>query len=435
MIEEFISLFKTDLYLKIWGYTLETWAIWLPILMTGLFFNTWFSYKRRQWINSKEKILLEIKIPKEIDRSPAAMEVVFGGIFEPVVGSLTDVFLNGRVRYWFSFEMVSIGGDVRFFIWALKDWKEILESRIYAQYPGVEIFEAKEDYALKVIYDPGRIDIWGATTKLNKADAFPIKTYIDYELDKGGKEQEEIVDPIMPLLEQLGSLKPGEQAWVQILIQAHRKEGFQDARIFSKPDWQEGVKKEIRNIIEKESFVKPTKATGDKESLPYMTFLTKTQDKTIEAIERNSAKPAFDTMMRFLYTAPTEIYNKGRIGGLLGSMRQFGSQNLNGIRPDWMSGIDYPWKDFRDIRKKRNQKTFLEAYKRRSFFNVPFKHFHGKPFILTTEELATVYHFPGRAITTPTLTRVPSKKAAAPSNLPVREKNDEPDETHEGLPR
>jgi len=71
------------------------------------------------------------------------------------------------------------------------------------------------------------------------------------------------------------------------------------------------------------------------------------------------------------------------------------------------------------MNKRRNQRTLLDAYKRRSFFNVPYKHLNGKPYILTVEELATIFHFPGATTTTPTLTRVPSKKAEAPANLPV----------------
>ena len=39
--------------------------------------------------------------------------------------------------------------------------------------------------------------------------------------------------------------------------------------------------------------------------------------------------------------------------------------------------------------------------------------------VLSTEELATIFHFPGATVTTPTLTRVPSKRAEAPSDLPV----------------
>lgn len=413
MLENFISLFQTDFYRQVWHYAVATWPIWLPLFLTSLLFNTWFSYKRREWIKEQGSVLLEIKLPRDIEKSPAAMEMLLEGLWEPIVGTLTDAYTKGRVRDWFSLEIVSLGGEVKFFIWALKKWKNIIESRVYTHYPGAEVFEAK-DYALDVIYNPEKMNVWGITTKLNKPDAYPIKTYIDYELDKGNKEQEEIVDPIVPVLEYLGSLKPGEQAWIQILIQAHRKETLQDARIFSKPDWKEGIKKEIKKIIETKSFVTPK---PDKPLL--IPYLTKTQDDTIKAIERNAGKLAYDAMMRIVYVAPLEVYDKMKGLGLVGSTRQFSSGNLNGIRPDIFMGIDYPWGDFRGIRERRNKRTMIEAYKRRSFFNVPYKYLNARPYVLTVEELATIFHFPGAVATTPTLTRVPSKKAQAPANLPV----------------
>jgi len=422
MIEEFISLFQTEFYIKIWGYISATWPIWMPLFFVNLFLNTWVTYRRRTWINEQGSVLLEIKLPKIIERSPAAMEVVLNGLFDPTMGSLIDNYIKGRVRDWFSLEIVSLGGEVKFFIRALKKWHKTIEARIYAEYPNAEVFlvDEKDDYALKVNYDPEKINMFAAMTSLNKADAYPIKTYIDYELDKGGKEQEEIIDPIMPVLEYLGSIKPDEQIWFQILIQGHRKEGLADTRIIPKGDWKEGIKDEIRKIIEKESFVKPSKST-DKDRPPpaMMTFLTTTQTKTIESIERNAGKLAFDAMMRVLYIAPKDTFDGGRIGGTLGSLRQFGSENLNGIRPVWLSSKSYPWEDFRDIKRRTSLRKHLNAYKRRSFFNVPYKHLNAKPYILTTEELATLFHLPGSAITTPTLTRVPSKKGVAPSNLPM----------------
>ena len=342
------------------------------------------------------------------------MEMVIEGIWEDVIGSLTGAYLEGELRDVFSLEMVSIGGEVKFFIWSFPKWKSIIESRIYAHYPGAEVTEV-EDYAVKVIFDPKKMNLWGITTRLVKPDAYPIKTYIDFELDKAGKEQEEIIDPLAPVLEYLGTLKPGEQAWIQILIQGHRKEGLQDTRLFSKPDWREGIKKEIKKIIEEEPFIKP--GVGQPASL---FNLTKAQSDTITSIQRNSAKLAFDSTMRVVYVAPKEIYVRTRGVGIIGSMRQFGSKTLNGIRPHkFIPGIVYPWEDFLDIRRKYNQRTLLEAYKRRSFFNVPFKHVFGKPYVLTTEELATIFHFPGATVTTPTLIRVPSKRAEAPSDLPV----------------
>jgi hypothetical protein len=47
---------------------------------------------------------------------------------------------------------------------------------------------------------------------------------------------------------------------------------------------------------------------------------------------------------------------------------------------------------------------------------VPFKSPH---FVLNTEELATMFHFPGGVAATPTFNRIESRKAEAPTNLPV----------------
>ena len=419
MLEDFISLFQAEFYLKVWRFALATWPVWLPLFLVSLLFNTWFSYKRREWLKKTGSILLEIKIPKNTDKSPAAMEMVIEGIWEDVIGSLTSAYLEGEVRDVFSLEMVSIGGEVKFFIWSFPKWKTVIESRVYTHYPGAEVVEV-EDYAVKILFDPEKMNLRGITTRLVKPDAYPIKTYIDFELDKGNKEQEEIVDPLAPVLEYLGTLKPGEQAWIQILIQGHRKESLQDVRLFSKPDWREGIKKEIEKMIEKESRGKPEKDKTGKDKPRTLLELTKSQSETIAAIQRNSAKLAFDSMMRVVYVAPKEVFVGMRLTGIIGSMRQFGSKTLNGIRPHkFIPGVIYPWEDFLDIKRKYRQKTLLEAYKRRSVFNVPFRHVFGRPYVLTTEELATLFHFPGATVTTPTLTRVPYKKAEAPSNLPV----------------
>ena len=414
MIEDFLTLFPNDLHQDIWNFILASWPVWLPFLLITFLFSSWFSYKRREWIRGQGSVLLEIKLPRDINKSPAAMEMVLEGIWEDVVGTLTDVFIKGRVRDFFSLEIVSLGGEVKFFIWALPKWKNIIESRIYAQYPGAEVYEA-EDYALKVVYDPEKVNFSGITTSLVKPDPYPIKSYIDYELERGGKEPEEIVDPLVPLIEYLGSLKPGEQAWIQILIQGHRKEGLKDTRLFPKPDWKESIKKEIKKIIEQESYIKP--AEGKPQTLQH---LTTTQGETIKAIERNAGKLAFNSMMRVLYVAPKDIFDKNKLTGLIGSMRQFGSKNLNGIKPNKFMSVEYPSQDVHDKKKRMLHQTHLEAYKRRSFFDVPFKHLYGEPYVLTVEELATLFHFPhGGVSTTPTLTRIPSKKAEAPANLPV----------------
>jgi hypothetical protein len=418
MIADFLSLFQSEFYGQIGSYLWLTWPIWVPLFLLSLWFNTWFSYKRRQWIRTQGSVLLEIRIPKDIEKTPAAMEMVFEGMWEDVIGTLTDVYMGGAVRNWFSLEIVSIGGEVKFFIWTFPKWRQVVETRIYAQYPGAEIMEVK-DYALDLIFDPAQVKVKGMTTRLVKEDVIPMKTYIEFGLDKPIKEQEQVIDPLAPVLEYLGARKPGEVAAVQILIQGHRKQGFQDVKFGTKAPFSQDVKKAVEKIAKDAAYFET------KEGVPISTLnLTKTQNDAVASIERNASKHAYDAQLRLLYFTTLEADDKNSTAGMIGSMRQFGfvgyNTLLNGIRPDkFIPGINYLWEDFWDYNKIRNQKLHLDAFKRRSFFNVPHKHLMAKPFVLTVEELATIFHFPGQAATTPTLTRIPSKKAEAPSNLPI----------------
>ena len=58
----------------------------------------------------------------------------------------------------------------------------------------------------------------------------------------------------------------------------------------------------------------------------------------------------------------------------------------------------------------------FDAYINRSAFYKPHKR---KTIVLNTEELATIYHFPGSVVQTPSLSRIESKKGEPPAGLPV----------------
>jgi len=414
IFDDFFSLFQGEVLIKAFGILLSAWPVWVPLLLINVAFTTWLNYIRRLWIGKQGSVLLEIRLPKEVTKSPAAMELVLQGIWENAnISTPEDAFWEGKLREWFSLEIVSIGGQVKFYIWAFPRWRKIIESRIYAQYPEAEVFEVK-DYAVDIKYDPEKFTAWGVNTGLVKADAYPIKTYIEYELDKKtGDEQEEIVDPITPVIEYLGMLKPGEVACIQMIIRAHAKENYLYGHVGTKPDWRGDIKKEIEKMIQDESLLKPTE--GQTQSF---LNLTKSQTETIAAIQRNAGKLAFDTMIRLMYIAPKDAFEKTRGMGIIGSMRQFGSGTLNGIKPVFFS-FTHPWQDWNGIRKRERMNDFMEAFKRRAFFGTPHYHLFVKPYILTVEEVATLFHLPGSVATTPTLSRAPSKKAEAPANLPI----------------
>lgn len=346
-------------------------------------------------------------------KSPQAMEIFLANLYNVQVGSLIAVYWKGSVRFSFSLEIVSIDGQVHFFIYCDKNYRLRIETQLYAQFPGIEVHEVP-DYALNIHRDPSKRTIgWIGQLEYTKSSAYPIKTYIDYGLDKDPKEEFKN-DPLVPLLEFLGSLKKGEQAWVQILIRGHTKESLKYGRIFTRPDWKDEIEKEIKDVLKKARF-----KTED-ERAPSGMHLSEGQKDVVSAIERTTSKPAFDTMIRVTYIADNEVYNPtSNIGGLIGSIVQFGANDRNSFKPGWKADYDYPWQDPFGKKRAENEEELLEAYKRRSFFYPPFKNFHGKSFIMTTEELATMFHFPGETATTPTLARLPSKKGQSPTNLPV----------------
>lgn len=406
-------------------YVVIAAPLWVPLFLGIFFFNQWMDYIRVREITKAKKVLLEVNIPRETNKSPRAMELVFTGLWQKGYGTLYEVFKEGKYRPWFSFEIVSIGGDLHFFIWTEEKYKGLIESLIYAQYPDVEVYEVP-DYTTSVQYNGGERFVWGTHHALTNPDVYPIKTYVDYSLDVGSEPKEEQkIDPMTPMLEYLGNLSAGEQAWVQILIQAHSKEGTGEGRIIKKPDWKDEAKEEIKKLRE-EAMVKQ-ESGEQKFSFPLM---TKGVQNKIESIERSLDKFPFNAMIRSMYIAEWDHFNPSNIGGLIGSTRQYNSNNLNGFRLSGISDFSQNTKALFSLlkiperltkpRKDSMIEEVLMAYKRRSFFYPPHKEtLDAKPFILNTEELATIYHFPGGVAQTPTFKRIESKKAEPPSNLPT----------------
>lgn len=383
---------------------------WMPILLGAVFIKVWLNYIRTDFMTSQKYFLVEIKLPREIDRTPLAMETFLHGLWQKPASHYIEGYWLGKVQPWFSLEMVSIGGNVRFFIWGMEKYRNIVEAQLYAQYPDVEVYET-QDYTETVVHDLKRYFMWATYFKLTEKDVYPIKTYVDYGLGKDNTEEEVKVDPLTTVLEYLGSLQSHEQVWIQILIQGHIKRGLIQGHLFPVKDWTDEAKKEIATIRREAGFGQQG----------IFGMLTKGQDTKIQGIERSIDKHAFDTLIRCVYiTTKADIGPEpSSIPGLIGVWRQYSSNYLNGFKLGKFSDFDYPWMDFRRIRRTMIERKMLRAYKLRSGFQIPYKNYRCKPFILTTEELATIYHFPGRVARTPTLSRIESRRSEAPPNLPI----------------
>ena len=412
-----------DLFVALYGQTglqvisfIASSAIyWLPPLLAYALLRAWTAYVRLDYFYNQDYLLLEIKLPRDLTKSPQAMEIFFASLYYTGGEStFIDRGWGGKTRPWWSLELVSLEGQVHFYIWTRAFFKNMIQAQIYAQYPSVEIHEA-DDYTRGVYYDNKTMSMWGCYFRKSpkKPDAYPIKTYVDYGLDKTSVEEEEKVDPMAAVLEYLSSIGKGEQIWIQIIMRAHTEEKPIPDLIFGAKDWKERATKEIDKIMKRDK--KPKK--DEKEAINFGEFLlTKGERAKVEAMERNVAKLPFDAGIRGMYIAKNENFDAISIPGLIGSFRQYSSNDLNEIKfYDW-TDFDYPWQDFRNMRKDYMKRKILAAYKARSFFYPPYQKRH---FVLSSEELATIFHLPGKVVETPSLNRVVSRKAEAPANLPI----------------
>jgi hypothetical protein len=96
-------------------------------------------------------------------------------------------------------------------------------------------------------------------------------------------------------------------------------------------------------------------------------------------------------------------------------------------------GFGMPWHDPTGSGVVKYKNRTLNFYRLRVFFNPPLQSSQEYPkllktffpagspqiFVLSSEELATLFHFPGMVSETPSFKRVESKIAKPPSNLPI----------------
>lgn len=392
--------------------------IWAPITFGWFFWDMWTRYTMRYFLSNWKHMLLEIKLPQEILKTPLAMELVFITLHQTSGEStFIDRYWLGKRRTWFSLELVSFGGEVHFFIWTHSVFKNLIENAIYSQYPGVEVHEVP-DYAERIKYNKDTMAVWGCEWDLTKADVYPIKTYVDYGLDKESVKEEFKSDPITPLIEFLGGIHSQGQLWIQILIQSHKNDiRIPNGMFFTKKiSWTSLAEKEVDKLLRRDPVTKAYLQTTVGTAAPRPQF-SKTEGEIVEAIHRSIAKPAFNVGIRSMYIAPPNDFQPINIVGMLSAWKQYSSVSLNGFRPArWHSIFDYPWQDFLNIRRDKFSRLIIEYYKRRSYFHSPYKQ---KPGILNVEELATIFHFPGGVLSTPSFRKIMSKKAEPPANLPI----------------
>jgi hypothetical protein len=413
------------------------------IVLGRIAWRLWVHYVQQDFISGIDFVLLEIVPPREVLRSPKAMELFFtNALYHFSNKGGREEFWQGAVWFWFSLEIASIDGQVHFYIRTPTRVRDLIETQMYAQYPQAQV-KAVEDYTLAVdeISPESEWNAWGCELKLVKNEVFPVKTYVDFGLDKDPKEEYK-VDPISPIIEFFGSLQKGEQAWMQIVVTPSKKAYKTPGTWFGTHDWVAEARVQMDKFLEpytkyNESKIHPGTFTKEIRSPDFL-------KNVLTGMSAKTAKIGFDTGIRVMYVAKKEVYNLNNRRNIRLIWRQFARPDCNEFDRVNSTQGDAFNSSFFGLSSKQVMilaERMLHEYRERGFFHLPLRHvinnhtlpkpillvvkrfflpyFHPPTFVLNVEELATLWHFPGQILKVPTLERIESKEAAPPTNLPT----------------
>jgi len=176
-------------------------------------------------------------------------------------------------------------------------------------------------------------------------------------------------DPLSSLTSALAKMHEGEGAAIQMII------------VPAKSDWQ----KQGRSWISKTK-----KIEADPEKAKY-----NVDPKVYDTIENKCSKPGFQVTIRIVVSSQTKDQAKIHLDNIVGSFHQLDSDT--------------------------NKFTKAKIWSGRLFmldFIYRYQPVLGKSSILSSEELATLFHLPNKSIETPHIYWLAAKKAPAPAGIP-----------------
>lgn len=413
-----------------WQIIRVWWWLPLPFIFWPYFKYQYLFYRNSRWDSTIKKLILEIKIPKEIPKPIRAMEHVFSGIHAVHdIPTWREKWIEGQFQMRFSLEIASLEGEIHFYIRLPETFRNIFEASIYAHYPEVEISEVP-DYTKNVPQDiPNKDwDLWGTDLINTREEVYPLKTYSKFEKEIALEATEEKrIDPLVNLLEGMASLGPGEQMWVQIVAKPIRaekpwvKKGLELRDKLAKRPAKPAPKPMIQEALEIIISGKPAGTPpAEKEVIPPEMKLTPGEKEIITAIEEKISKFGFDCNIRYIYLGRRDVFFRPKARIPYGFFKAVSAENMGGLKPDkrTITKVKSVLFWFLDQRRLYLRKRRIFRYYQRRW--TPFFPRPGGTFVLNTEELATLYHFPSQKIApTPSLVRIETKKGEAPLDLPV----------------
>ena len=374
--------------------------LFLVIIFAVMFIRSYLRQLTRAR-SAFDKLVLLVSVPKELSGEENQKKSI-KDLLSPMENFLNNIgglkAQRGVQSQWLgrtdhlSFEiLINKDGIIRFYVVIPKYLRQFVEQQIHAQHPAAQI-DLVDDYNIFST----KCYIQSAYLKLKKQWIFPIKTYLQGESDG-----------LNSILSSLSKIPQGDAAAIQIVAHSARSEWHRaGAKVAS--EMQQG--KTLNEVLKKEgkgfggmitetlkSFVSPS---SDKEKTPEMNRphqLSPMEQEIVKSLESKASKAGLDVNIRLVVVSKNPETAKSSLQNIIGTFAQYtGYQYANGFQAV-MTGASseairhFIYRDFVDSKK----------------------------FILNTEELTSLYHFPVATTEAPNINWLLAKRAPAPVDVPI----------------
>jgi len=318
--------------------------------------------KRREKENQYNLTFFQILLPKDNEIETKAAEHMFSNLMGFRKGFWKALFTG---QYRISLEIVSKSEGIAFYVVVPDEISAIVEKQINAAYPSAEI---------DIVNPP---EIWdrGKYTrvtelKLKGPAYYPIK---EYEALKN--------DSMSSITSAVSKMREDQVTAIQYVIQP------------AEDSWRLAGRKFI-------SSVKAKNANPEKKS--------NVDEKFLEGVENKISNPGFYIRIRIVSLAEDKVVAESQIQNILSAFEQFTDMTYNRFVKKYFVSSKKIISDFiyRRIEVKRLQ---LPVIGTQIYSNVS---------IVNNIEMATIFHFPSKAVETPNILWLGARRSSAPTNLP-----------------
>ncbi len=389
------------------SYTYLYWLIPIISLIVLLFVFRYIFRYLSVFKKDADHVIYSVRVPKEKPKDQGqdisvqqVREDIAKG--ETIFASIGGARAQRGIIPWFfgrkdnfSFEVVANKGRISFYVIAPKSRALYIEQQINAYYPEASVEEV-DDY--NAFNPQGKI--LAGYFKAQRSFIFPFLDYTDMEYD-----------PMNSLINVMSKLDSNDSIAVQYVVRSAKK------------SWHAKIKKAVLNANKKNdvSAIFKTSSSSFHNAINFVVYdvilgmfdmgkpenkeggqdtntkeLTEKEREMLKKMEDKNAKAGLDVNLRVVVSSGDKEKAKTYFDNISDAFNKFNYHQYGNA--------------FKRVKRKKQEKTVNNFIYRRFL--------EDQSFLVNTQELVSMYHFPLPHTETPNIDWLSSKIAPAPSNVP-----------------